>query len=402
MRNPISISIPIFILILILLTVIILPSRADGQPKCRSYTFNKQKSTINEFERCVDLPVLSSFLHWNYLPSTATLEIAYRHTGILTATNWVVWALNPTGKAMAGSQCLVAYHKPDGSMAAYTAPVDSYGTDLAQGPLSFNVSGLSAVSEKDEMIIFAMIKLPKNATVLNQVWQDGPMSKKGTPLIHSTTGPNVRSMASLDLLSSSGVSTVAATQGPSQRVIHGVLCALSWGIMMPIGALVARYMRRFPSADPAWFYLHVGCQMSAYVMGVAGWGLGLKLGNESAGVHYPTHRNIGTTLFVLGTLQVLALLMRPHKEHKYRWYWNKYHQLVGFIVIVLSVANIYLGIKILNLDKIWTNTYYGVVLAFIILDIGLEMFTWHVTLRKRPGHGQDGINLVQSLNYHRP
>lgn len=88
--------------------------------------------------------------------------------------------------------------------------------------------------------------------------------------------------------------------------IHGVLNAVSWGILMPIGAIIARYMRVFKSADPAWFYLHVTCQSSAYIIGVAGWATGIKLGSESSGVQYTAHRAIGIVLFCLGTLQVYA------------------------------------------------------------------------------------------------
>lgn len=170
----------------------------------------KTLPTISNLKTCMDLPVLESYLHWNYHPATATLEIAYRHGGIPpTSSKWVAWAINPTSKTMVGSQALVAYHKPDGSVAAHTAPITGYGTELVEGQLSFNVSGLTAVSVNDEVVIFATIKVPNNATVLNQVWQDGPLSKDGTPQIHSTAGPNVRSMASLDLLS--GVSAVAVT-----------------------------------------------------------------------------------------------------------------------------------------------------------------------------------------------
>lgn len=61
----------------------------------------------------------------------------------------------------------------------------------------------------------------------------------------------------------------------------------------------------FPSADPAWFYLHVFCQVSAYVIGVAGWGTGIKLGSESEGIQYTYHRNIGISLFALATVQVI-------------------------------------------------------------------------------------------------
>lgn len=97
--------------------------------------------------------------------------------------------------------------------------------------------------------------------------------------------------------------------------IHGILNAVSWGLMFPIGAIIARYMRTFQSADPAWFYLHVFCQVSAYAIGVAGWGTGIKLGSESKGVQYTGHRNIGIALFSLATLQVsigpLSLTSHP-------------------------------------------------------------------------------------------
>jgi hypothetical protein len=82
---------------------------------------------------------------------------------------------------------------------------------------------------------------------------------------------------------------------------------VSWGILFPIGVIIARYLRTFESADPAWFYLHVFCQVSAYAIGVAGWGTGLKLGSESQGVQFSVHRNIGIALFCLATVQVICL-----------------------------------------------------------------------------------------------
>lgn len=86
--------------------------------------------------------------------------------------------------------------------------------------------------------------------------------------------------------------------------IHGILNGVSWGIMFPVGIIFARYVKVFPSADPAWFYLHISCQISAYALGVAGFATGLKLGKESKGVHYYQHRDIGFALVVFATLQV--------------------------------------------------------------------------------------------------
>lgn len=79
---------------------------------------------------------------------------------------------------------------------------------------------------------------------------------------------------------------------------------MSWGILMPTGAIIARYLKVFKSADPTWFYLHITCQASAYIVGVSGLGTGLKLGSDSEGVDYDTHRALGIVLVCLGTLQV--------------------------------------------------------------------------------------------------
>ncbi|KAL4366895.1 hypothetical protein GQ457_05G031750 [Hibiscus cannabinus] len=101
-------------------------------------------------------------------------------------------------------------------------------------------------------------------------------------------------------------------------------------------AIIARYLKVFKSADPAWFYLHASCQFSAYVVGVAGWGTGVKLGSESPGIQCNAHRTIGIILLCLGTSQELKLDL-PKPNQKLRFYWNIYHHLVGYGVIILGV-----------------------------------------------------------------
>ncbi len=96
-----------------------------------------------------------------------------------------------------------------------------------------------------------------------------------------------------------------------------MLNAVSWGTLMPLGVIIARYLKVFKSADPAWFYLHIACQTSAYVVGVAGWATGMKLGSEASIHNYP-HRNIGITLFCLGTLQVLHYFIHTY-THKHQF-----------------------------------------------------------------------------------
>jgi len=197
---------------------------------------------------------------------------------------------------------------------------------------------------------------------------------------------------------------------------------VSWGVLLPTGAIFARYLKTFKSADPAWFYLHVTCQLVGYGVGVSGWATGINLGKESKGVTYTDHRNIGIAVFALGTLQVisintinlsncyidhaktadlsstdlllkccvqvLALFLRPKKEHKYRAHWNMYHHSVGYTVIVLGVVNIFKGMAILGVEQRWRTAYIAAVCVLAVAAAALEAVTWGVVVRRRKAEGK--------------
>ncbi|KAI6672663.1 hypothetical protein NL676_000569 [Syzygium grande] len=353
---------------------------------CRNYTFSNK----NVYASCVDLPMLSSYLHWNYTQSTGTADIAFRHTGT-TTSRWISWAINPRGQRMVGCQALVAYMTSSGSMYAYTSSIDSYNTDMPEGALSFGVPNISATYESGEMTIFARLELGTSMVSASQVWQEGPMNGPGSPGIHSTSGANMQSTGTLDFLSTSSTSGGVSSSGSSgissterKKNVHGVLNAVSWGVMMPLGVLLARYLKVFKSANPAWFYLHVTCQASAYAVGVAGWITGLRLGGDAGGGgNVGTHGNIGMALFILGTLQVFALLLKPKPDHKYRFYWNIYHHSCGYTAIALSIVNVFLGLDILDPTKVWKQMY---IIALIVLGgvaLIMEPVTWAVVIKRR-------------------
>ncbi|PIA38372.1 hypothetical protein AQUCO_02800218v1 [Aquilegia coerulea] len=345
---------------------------------CTTYNFSNTKV----FTSCSDLPVLNSFLHWNYNLRTHIVDVAYRQPGLISSSGrWISWAINPTSDGMIGAQSLVAFTGSDGSMRAYTSPITAYRTKLELGNLSFPVSDVSAVLENNEMIIFASIQLLSNSSEINHLWQEGPL-KGDIPGIHATSGPNMESKATLDFLSGKAV-TVGGNSKQKNKNVHGVLSAISWGILMPLGIIIARYLKVCKSAGPAWFYLHVSCQVSAYIVGVAGWATGLTLGNNSSGIQYNAHRNIGIALFCLGTLQAFALLLRPKPNHKYRFYWNIYHQGTGYIVIILSIINIFKGFDILDPEKKWKQTYTGVLASLGGIAIALEALTWIIVTRRK-------------------
>ncbi|KAJ7967802.1 Cytochrome b561 and DOMON domain-containing protein [Quillaja saponaria] len=298
---------------------------------------------------------------------------------------------------MPSAQALVSILQSNGTTTAYTSPIPGYSTQLEQGTLQYNVSGLTSTFQNNEIIIFATVVLPINTASVLHVWQEGPLSGN-TPQAHSTTNSaNLNSKGNLDLLS--GVSQ--STSGNSRlrkRNIHGVLNAVSWGVLLPIGALFARYLRVFKSADPAWFYLHITCQAAAYIVGVAGWGTGLKLGSDSVGVKYNTHRTLGIILFCFGTLQVFALLLRPNKDHKFRFHWNIYHHLIGYSVIIISIINVFKGFDILQPDDKWKHAYIGIIAALGGIAVFLEAYTWIIVLKRRKTEKLPNTNGANGVN----
>ncbi|MFS7921862.1 putative cytochrome b561 and DOMON domain-containing protein [Helianthus anomalus] len=377
------------LLFCILISNIIISSAQD----CRSYTFTNNAI----YATCVSLPVQNSHLHWNYHSTNGTVDLAYRHTGVSTS-NWVAWALNVNGNGMVGAQALVVLLHANGSVQPYTSAVSGYGTALQPSSLSFDVPVIRAERVNGDVVIYATLVLPSGRTSFNQVWQMGPVSS-GAPNAHPLGSENRNSVGTVDFVS--GQTGAGGGVGGSllhRRNTHGVLNAVSWGILMPMGAMVARYLRVFKVAHPAWFYIHVAIQATAYGVGVAGWGTGLKLGSDSEGIKYTTHRNIGITLFAFGTLQVFALLLRPKPDNKYRIYWNIYHAGIGYATISLGITNVFKGLDILDPEKKWKHAYIGVLISLAAIAALLEAFTWFIVLKRKKEEKQQEPNGAYGSN----
>ncbi|TQD77350.1 hypothetical protein C1H46_037128 [Malus baccata] len=303
-------------------------SSAAAQPPCTTRIFSNKKT----FAACSTLPVLNSTIHWNYYPLTATVDIAFTQSAV-SDSRWVAWAINPTSTGMVGSQAIVAYKRTDGTMTVYSSPIKSYGTHLEQGNVSFPLYDVSAVYENNE---------------IHHLCDHGPSEQCQRCAPHFLSGKTETSKGS--------------TSTSALKYAHGIINTISWGILMPIGIIVARYLKTVEGAGPAWFHAHRGCQMLAFLGGIAGWGTGIFLGSKSPGIQYKGHKCIGITLFVLATIQVaVALCLRPKKTDENRKYWNWCHWVVGYGTIVLSITNIFKGFDILEPANKWKFAYIAII-----------------------------------------
>ncbi|KAL0390279.1 UNVERIFIED_CONTAM: cytochrome and DOMON domain-containing protein [Sesamum calycinum] len=319
----------------LLLTTISLFSPSQSAT-CTSQTFTGNRL----YTFCNDLPSLNSYLHWAYDSAQSTLSIAFVAVPP-QPDGWVSWAINPTATGMVGSQALIAFRDSKGGMTVKTYNISSYGP-LTESKVWYEVKQSSAEFSGGVIRLFATIVLPeKGRTTVNQVWQVGPSVTGGVPDKHDFQPENLNARGSLDLLR--GQSTAGAG-GNSRTKKRNV---------------------------------------SAYAIGVAGWGTGLKLGSQSKGVTYSNHRNIGIALFALATVQIFALLLRPKKDHKYRFYWNIYHHGFGYMIIILGIINVFKGFDILKPEAKWRNAYIVVIAVLGGIALLLEAITWIVVLRRK-------------------
>lgn len=89
--------------------------------------------------------------------------------------------------------------------------------------------------------------------------------------------------------------------------VHGILNIVGWGIFLPIGVIVIRYCKVRPFKAKSWYALHVSCQIVGYILGTAGWIIGLCLGKVSTHYSFHTHRILAIFIFSFTTLQVIII-----------------------------------------------------------------------------------------------
>ena len=132
------------------------------------------------------------------------------------------------------------------------------------------------------------------------------------------------------------------------KVLHGVLMLLGWGVLLPSGVLIARYLKW---KGPLWLKLHIGLQISGLALGLAGLALALMqfgpLGGSLRG-----HGLMGLLVSALGLLQPLNGVLRPKKSAiltPRRRAWEAVHKGLGWLALALAVPTLVTGM--LTLDK---------------------------------------------------
>ncbi|KAL5562269.1 hypothetical protein UlMin_032016 [Ulmus minor] len=237
---------------------------------------------------------------------------------------------------------------------------------------------LTVVSNTSSMItqstrLYLAFQLETTQPLSRVIYSAGPVGFSPVAPAYRLTEHRNKIATSINY--STGQSASSGTPHLRLRRSHGVLNMIGWGILIIIGAMVARYARQW---EPFWFYAHIGVQLLAFLFGIIGVVCGFLLENR-LNSDVSTHKGLGIFIFVLACLQVTALLARPNKEAKTRKYWNWYHYTVGRILVVFAIANVFYGIHLGGEGKGW-NAGYGAVL--FVLFVASALFEYRMWMRK--------------------
>ncbi|KAL2508130.1 Cytochrome [Forsythia ovata] len=289
---------------------------------------------------------------------------------VLSAPNknaYIGIGFSPNGK-MVGSSAIVAWVEPDGTyeMKRYFLGAQSPDQVIVnQGNLQVGNSSMVLQTNQIYVAFQLIVNTPENRLIYS-VGREGRL-----PSAPNFVLSQHRDQISTLLNYATGQFQKENPDGGLKRS-HGILNMLGWGILMPIGAMVARYMRQW---DPIWFYSHSIIQSFGFIFGVAGVICGLVL-EDRLQANVNKHKGLGIFILALGCLQVIAFLARPDKESKVRKYWNWYHFSVGRILIFLAAVNVFYGIHLGNAGAGWNAGYAVVLVILFIVGAILELRIW--------------------------
>ncbi|KAI9820257.1 MAG: hypothetical protein M1827_005879 [Pycnora praestabilis] len=162
---------------------------------------------------------------------------------------------------------------------------------------------------------------------------------------------------------------------------HGLIMALAFVIFFPLGALTIRLL-----SFPGLIWLHAGAQIFAYIMAIAGVGLGIWWAKTSQQLDQ-AHPIIGLVVFSLLFFQPFLALVHHQiykKEHR-RTVWAWAHIWWGRALIILGVINGGLGLQ-LSGNTVKGEIAYGVLAGIMfVVYVGVILMAY-----LRPKNDQEG------------
>ncbi|XP_039010407.1 cytochrome b561 domain-containing protein At2g30890-like [Hibiscus syriacus] len=157
--------------------------------------------------------------------------------------------------------------------------------------------------------------------------------------------------------------------------VHGIIFWTSMGFLVPVGILAIRMSTNREECgkrQQVLFYVHAVSQILSVLMVTAGALMSIKNFNNSFNNY---HQRLGVALYGIIWVQALTAALRSCRGSKARSAWFFTHWLLGTMVSILGVINIYTGLEALHektsaSTKLWTI----ILTAHICLMVFIYLF----------------------------
>lgn len=142
---------------------------------------------------------------------------------------------------------------------------------------------------------------------------------------------------------------VSAAGRKPLHVAHGAINFVAWGILLPLGVLLARFTKHIPvkAGPPLWFNSHRMLQTTGLFFTILALFIAVVMVERDGKPHFDNvHAQIGLVVTLLGVLQPLNALIRPAPKPPTpkRVVWEVVHKGVGYATIIIGVAAIITGL----------------------------------------------------------
>lgn len=216
-----------------------------------------------------------------------------------------------------------------------------------------------------------------NGTVVNLGDENAPALLRVTSVLDSSVGCGNFTARPTNLLTTSG-------SLQTKIYAHGSLMLIGWGLLLPSGAIFARFFKHRPNS--LWFKIHRALQLFGLTVALTGWIIALKNFDVFSlkGHNYYRHGVLGTTTMALGILQPLNAFIRPHpapeggvdKKTKLRAIWEIIHKCFGYTALLLAVVTIAYGTTLVpkEEDQVAFQIAYGVGVGGLLLLLLVVLF----------------------------
>ncbi|KAK9758073.1 hypothetical protein RND81_01G204700 [Saponaria officinalis] len=295
---------------------------------------------------------------------TVTFVLSSLYTG-----GWVGMGFSKDGM-MVGGSAMVGWISKTGHAKIKQYYMKGQTSSLVEpGKGELNLSSIPPVVVLDGANIYIGFQLQFSAPLVQQPTLLAFGSR--VPVNHKLSMHDDKTTIRIDYRTGPTVSGSGGGNFDKMKRSHGILGILGWGLILPTGAIVARFLKH---KEPLWYYLHTIIQFTGFILALAGIVVGQALNNH---IHaeVAAHRGIGYFALTLGILQILAFFIRPDEETKLRRLWAAYHRWFGVITLFFGALNIALGIQVGGAGPEWKMGYGFLLGTLIVTAVVLQVLS---------------------------